>query len=137
MYSFEQLRRLGGPAQQLRLPEIERTLSPDDAINIQFTSGTTGSPKGATLTHYNIVNNARFVTDRINLSESDRLAIPVPLYHCFGMVMGVLGAVSKGASVVFPGEGFDANQTLDALGQGALHGCLRCPDNVSRYAGGS
>ncbi len=115
MYSFEQLRRLGGPAQQLRLPEIERTLSPDDAINIQFTSGTTGSPKGATLTHYNIVNNARFVTDRINLSESDRLAIPVPLYHCFGMVMGVLGAVSKGASVVFPGEGFDANQTLDAL----------------------
>ena len=114
-YSFEELRGLGGPAQQLRLPEIDKTLSPDDAINIQFTSGTTGSPKGATLSHYNVVNNARFVTDRINLTESDRLAIPVPLYHCFGMVMGVLGAISKGATAVFPGEGFDANQTLDAL----------------------
>ena len=114
-YSFEQLRKLGGPAQQLRLPAIDKTLSPDDAINIQFTSGTTGSPKGATLSHYNIVNNARFVTDRINLTEIDRLAIPVPLYHCFGMVLGVLGAISKGATAVFPGEGFDAGQTLDAL----------------------
>lgn len=114
-YSFDDLRNLGGPAQQLRLPEIERTLGPDDAINIQFTSGTTGMPKGATLSHYNIVNNARYVTDRINLSETDRLAIPVPLYHCFGMVMGVLGAVSKGAAMIFPGEGFDAAQTLDAL----------------------
>ncbi|MDE4174634.1 AMP-binding protein [Phaeobacter sp. PT47_59] len=114
-YSFAELRKLGGPAQQLRISEIDRTLDPDDAINIQFTSGTTGMPKGATLSHYNIVNNARFVTDRINLSETDRLAIPVPLYHCFGMVMGVLGAVSKGAAMVFPGEGFDAAQTLDVL----------------------
>ena len=114
-YSFEQLRRLGGPAQQLRLPAIDKVLSPDDAINIQFTSGTTGSPKGATLSHYNIVNNARFATDRINLTETDRLAIPVPLYHCFGMVLGVLGAISKGATAVFPGEGFEAGQTLDAL----------------------
>lgn len=115
VYSFAELQRLGGPAQQLRLPDVDRTLSPDDAINIQFTSGTTGSPKGATLSHYNIVNNARFVTDRINLSETDRLAIPVPLYHCFGMVMGVLGAVSKGAAMVFPGEAFVAADTLDAL----------------------
>ncbi len=115
MYSFEDLKKLGGPAQQLRIPEIDKTLGPDDAINIQFTSGTTGMPKGATLSHYNIVNNARYVTDRIALSETDRLAIPVPLYHCFGMVMGVLGAVSKGATMVFPGEGFDAVQTLDAL----------------------
>ena len=114
-YSFETLRNLGGPAQQLRLPEIDKTLGPDDAINIQFTSGTTGMPKGATLSHYNIVNNARYVTDRIGLSETDRLAIPVPLYHCFGMVMGVLGAVSKGATMVFPGEGFEAAQTLDVL----------------------
>ncbi|MDV4146133.1 AMP-binding protein [Shimia sp. FJ5] len=114
-YSFEDLRKLGGPAQQLRIPEIDKTLDPDDAINIQFTSGTTGMPKGATLSHYNIVNNARYVTDRIRLSEADRLAIPVPLYHCFGMVMGVLGAVSKGATMVFPSEGFDAAQTLDAL----------------------
>ncbi|SPJ30831.1 AMP-binding protein [Falsiruegeria mediterranea] len=114
-YSFKDLQNLGGPAQQLRIPEIDKTLGPDDAINIQFTSGTTGMPKGATLSHYNIVNNARYVTDRIDLSETDRLAIPVPLYHCFGMVMGVLGAVSKGATMVFPGEGFDAAQTLDAL----------------------
>ena len=116
-YSFETLKKLGGPAQQLRLAEIDKTLTPDDAINIQFTSGTTGMPKGATLSHDNIVNNARYVTDRINLTETDRLAIPVPLYHCFGMVMGVLGAVSKGATMVFPGEGFDAAQTLDALAQ--------------------
>jgi fatty-acyl-CoA synthase len=114
-YSFDDLRKLGGPAQQLRLSEIDKTLSPDDAINIQFTSGTTGMPKGATLSHFNIVNNARYVTDRINLTEADRLAIPVPLYHCFGMVMGVLGAVSKGATMVFPGEAFEASQTLDCL----------------------
>lgn len=115
MWSFEQITTLGGPAQQLRLPHIDSTLQPDDAINIQFTSGTTGRPKGATLSHYNIVNNARFVTDRIRLTENDRLAIPVPLYHCFGMVMGVLGAVSKGACMVFPGEAFDPVQTLDTL----------------------
>ncbi len=114
-FAFEALRRLGGPARKLRLPAIDSTLNPDDAINIQFTSGTTGKPKGATLSHYNIVNNARFVTGRINLTETDRLALPVPLYHCFGMVMGVLGAVSKGSAAVFPGEGFDAAQTLDAM----------------------
>ncbi|MEM5582419.1 AMP-binding protein [Roseibium sp. AS2] len=114
-YSFGELRTLGGPAQQLRLPDIDKTLSPDDAVNIQFTSGTTGQPKGATLSHYNIVNNARFVTDRIQLTETDRLAIPVPLYHCFGMVMGVLGAVSKGAAMVFPGEAFQPDRVLDVL----------------------
>ena len=115
VWTFTEVATLGGPAQQLRLPEIDRTLQPDDAINIQFTSGTTGQPKGATLSHYNIVNNARFVTDRIKLTENDRLAIPVPLYHCFGMVMGVLGGVSKGAALIFPGQAFDAKQTLDAL----------------------
>lgn len=115
IWTFEDVSTLGGPAQQLRLPQIDRTLQPDDPINIQFTSGTTGQPKGATLSHYNIVNNARFVTDRIRLTENDRLAIPVPLYHCFGMVMGVLGAVSKGAAMVFPGEAFEPTTTLDAL----------------------
>lgn len=115
VWSFDDLSRLGGPAQQLRLPQIDRTLQPDDPINIQFTSGTTGQPKGATLSHYNIVNNARFVTDRMILTENDRLAIPVPLYHCFGMVMGVLGAVSKGVAMVFPGESFEPALTLDTL----------------------
>lgn len=115
MMAFSHLERLGGPAQQLRLEAIDATLGPDDAINIQFTSGTTGSPKGATLSHYNILNNAAFVTDRMRLTESDRLCIPVPLYHCFGMVMGVLGCVTKGATMVFPGEGFEAEATLDAV----------------------
>lgn len=115
--TFDRLRRLGGPSQLLRLASIDRTLSPDDAINIQFTSGTTGQPKGATLSHYNIVNNARFVTDRIALTEADRLCVPVPLYHCFGMVMGVLGAVSKGAALVFPGEAFEPASVLDSLEQ--------------------
>jgi fatty-acyl-CoA synthase len=114
-FRFDGVKTLGGPAQQLRLAAIEGMLSPDDAINIQFTSGTTGAPKGATLSHYNIVNNARFVTERIKLTEADRLCIPVPLYHCFGMVMGTLGAVSKGAAMVFPGEGFEPAATLAAL----------------------
>ena len=115
IFSFEQVRHLGGPAQQLRLTEINKSILPDDAINIQFTSGTTGMPKGVTLSHYNIINNARFTTARMNFTESDRLAIPVPLYHCFGMVMGVLGVVSKGATMVFPSEAFDAKHTLDAI----------------------
>ncbi|WP_415774782.1 AMP-binding protein [Sneathiella sp. P13V-1] len=115
LFSFEQVKTLGGPAQQLRLSKIEKTLTPDDPINVQFTSGTTGAPKGATLSHYNIVNNARFVTDRIELTEADRLCIPVPLYHCFGMVMGVLGAISKGATMIFPGEAFEPEATLQAL----------------------
>ncbi|XP_014680610.1 PREDICTED: putative acyl-CoA synthetase YngI, partial [Priapulus caudatus] len=90
---------------------------PDDPINIQFTSGTTGSPKGATLTHYNIVNNARFVVGTLGFSEIDKLCIPVPLYHCFGMVMGTLGCVTTGAAMVFPAEAFDAVSTLKALNE--------------------
>ena len=114
-FTFDAVRDLGDPAQQLRLQAIDGSLSPDDAINVQFTSGTTGAPKGATLTHHNVVNNARFVTDRIRLTDADRLCIPVPLYHCFGMAMGVLGAVSKGAAMIFPGEAFEPRATLQAL----------------------
>ncbi|WP_299904383.1 AMP-binding protein [uncultured Paracoccus sp.] len=103
------------PADTARLDRISATLAPDDAINIQFTSGTTGLPKGATLSHRNIVNNGHFVTRTMGFSPEDRLCIPVPLYHCFGMVMGVLGSVSKGATMVFPGEGFDPEQVLTAI----------------------
>jgi fatty-acyl-CoA synthase len=100
-------------------------LSAHDPINIQFTSGTTGSPKGATLTHRNIVNNGRFVAMAMKLSEADSLCIPVPLYHCFGMVLAVLACVSVGAQMVFPGEGFDAGATLASIAEErctALHG---------------
>ena len=114
-HSFASVLDRSTPDLLSRLTEFDALLHPDDPINIQFTSGTTGSPKGATLSHRNIVNNARFVTDRIRMTEEDRLAVPVPLYHCFGMVMGVLGAVDKGAAMVFPGEAFDAVRTLDAL----------------------
>lgn len=113
-WSFAELQDLGGPAQQLRLDGITASLSPDDAINVQFTSGTTGAPKGATLSHYNIVNNAFFTVDRMQFTESDRLCIPVPLYHCFGMVLGTLGCVTKGAAMVMPGEAFDPDTALDA-----------------------
>ena len=115
LWSFEGIMVLGKQVSEETLSKYEEQLQPDDAINIQFTSGTTGQPKGATLSHYNIVNNAHLVTELIRLTENDRLAIPVPLYHCFGIVMGALGAVSKGATMVFPGEAFDAKETLDTL----------------------
>jgi fatty-acyl-CoA synthase len=97
------------------LVECAGALDPDDPINIQFTSGTTGAPKGATLTHFNIVNNGFFVGEGMRLTAEDRLCIPVPLYHCFGMVLGVLAAVSHGAAMVFPGESFDPLQTLETV----------------------
>jgi fatty-acyl-CoA synthase len=90
-------------------------LSNSDPINIQYTSGTTGFPKGATLSHRNILNNGFFTTELINFTEQDRLAIPVPFYHCFGMVMGNLGCTSHGATMVIPAPGFDAGVTLQAI----------------------
>jgi fatty-acyl-CoA synthase len=90
-------------------------LSPHDPINIQYTSGTTGYPKGATLSHVNILNNGYFTTETINLTAADRLCIPVPFYHCFGMVMGNLGCTSHGATMVIPAPGFDAETTLRAV----------------------
>ena len=115
LLNFNEIMSMAGPAHQSRLDVISAGLDPDDAINIQFTSGTTGAPKGATLTHRNILNNAHFTTATMEFSHLDRLCIPVPLYHCFGMVMGTLGCVTKGATMVFPGEGFDPVQTLTAI----------------------
>ncbi|MFE7718528.1 AMP-binding protein [Nocardia rhizosphaerihabitans] len=92
-----------------------RELSPDDPINIQYTSGTTGFPKGATLSHRNILNNGHFTTETIGLTHRDRLCIPVPFYHCFGMVMGNLGCVTHGATMVIPAPGFDPHATLHAI----------------------
>jgi fatty-acyl-CoA synthase len=91
------------------------TLSPSDPINIQYTSGTTGSPKGVTLSHRNILNNGFFVTEQIGLGPGDRLCIPVPFYHCFGMVMGNLGCTSHGATMVIPAAVFDPAATLWAI----------------------
>ncbi len=94
-----------------------RTLEPGDPINIQYTSGTTGLPKGATLSHRNILNNGYFTTELIDFTEQDRLCIPVPFYHCFGMVMANLGSTSHGATMVIPAPGFDPGITLDAISQ--------------------
>ena len=89
----------------------------DDPINIQYTSGTTGFPKGATLTHHNILNNGYFVGAMLGYTERDRVCIPVPLYHCFGMVLGNLAATSHGACMVYPAETFDPLATLEACAQ--------------------
>ncbi|MDG2538398.1 AMP-binding protein [Dyella jiangningensis] len=105
-----------GDAQAIEhLRRIERELSFDDPVNIQFTSGTTGSPKGATLTHHNIINNGYFIGEAMRLTEQDRLCIPVPFYHCFGMVLGNLACVTHGACMVIPGEGFDVLATLEVV----------------------
>ena len=98
-----------------KLAAVSDTLNADDPINIQFTSGTTGSPKGATLSHKNILNNAFFCGEAMKYSEEDRVCIPVPLYHCFGMVMGSLNCVTHGACMVFPNDGFDPATTLAAI----------------------
>ncbi|WP_028655250.1 AMP-binding protein [Nocardioides sp. J54] len=99
------------------LTERQRALRPDDPINIQYTSGTTGFPKGATLSHRNILNNGFFVTELLGFTEQDRLCIPVPFYHCFGMVMANLGCVTHGATMVIPGPGFDPSVTLRTVAE--------------------
>lgn len=117
MIGFDALCREGDAVSVADLDKVTNDLSPNDPINIQFTSGTTGSPKGACLTHRNIVNNGHFVTAAMEFTEADRLCVPVPFYHCFGMVMGTLGCVSKGATMVAPGEGFDPAETLAAVSE--------------------
>jgi fatty-acyl-CoA synthase len=113
--AFEAVARMGGSGHRDTLAIVTKTLQFDDPVNIQFTSGTTGSPKGVMLTHHNILNNGYFVGRAMRLTENDRICIPVPLYHCFGMVMGNLAAVTTGATMVYPGEGFDPLVTLQTV----------------------
>ncbi len=125
MFSFKHVMTLPNDATQQMLNTIAATLQPDQDINIQFTSGTTGNPKGATLTHRNILNNGFLMANAMKLTAADKLCIPVPLYHCFGMVLGNLVCISKGATAVFPGESFDPTTTLEVVEQErctALHG---------------
>eukprot|EP00095_Tigriopus_kingsejongensis_P005531 snap_masked-scaffold3814_size7397-processed-gene-0.1 protein:Tk05531 transcript:snap_masked-scaffold3814_size7397-processed-gene-0.1-mRNA-1 annotation:"amp-binding protein" len=126
-FSYEQLLALETPEWQQKATAVAATLKCDQAINIQFTSGTTGSPKGATLSHRNVVNNGANVIARMGFGSEDRLCIPVPLYHCFGMVMGVLGCASLGATMVFPGEAFEPQSTLAAIQQERCTGVYAVP----------
>lgn len=112
---FDTLCTLGSAGERARLAELAKTLQFDQPINIQFTSGTTGQPKGATLTHHNILNNGYFLGETMRYTEQDKVCIPVPLYHCFGMVIGNLACISHGAAMVLPGEGFDPLETLKAV----------------------
>ena len=125
MMAFTELSRLGAAAERTRLEELAGALQFDDPINIQFTSGTTGLPKGATLTHHNILNNGFFSGEAMALRPGDRLCIPVPLYHCFGMVLSNLAAITHGVAMIFPGEAFTPLAVLETIAAErctALHG---------------
>ncbi|MEL7466887.1 MAG: AMP-binding protein [Pseudomonadota bacterium] len=124
-FHFDEVMEKGAAGGVARLDAISVGLSPHDPINVQFTSGTTGAPKGATLTHHNILNNGISVARAMNLQTGEALCIPVPFYHCFGMVLGNLASTAYGVKMVFPGEGFDPLETLMALeaeGCNGVHG---------------
>jgi len=125
MFSFDEVLARGGSAGLSRLDGISSSLNCHDVINIQFTSGTTGTPRGASLSHHNIINNAIFSAHSMSFDSRDRLLIAVPLYHCFGMVLGNLACIATGATMVFPGEGFDAElcvNTIERESCSAMHG---------------
>jgi len=113
--AFDAILESGQEVGSGRLDAISATIWMDDAVNIQFTSGTTGLPKGATLSHRNLINNAFFVGEATGIEPGSRVCIPVPLYHCFGMVMGNLGCVAHAATMVYPSESFDSLKTLEAV----------------------
>jgi fatty-acyl-CoA synthase len=115
MFNFSELAVRAGEKERRRLEELKTELQFDDAVNIQFTSGTTGFPKGATLTHHNILNNGYYNGQALGLTENDRVCIPVPLYHCFGMVMGNMMCAAYGAAMIYPSEGFDPLEVLRAV----------------------
>jgi fatty-acyl-CoA synthase len=115
MLNFDDLLVPPGVEHLEHLATVEAALQFDDPVNIQFTSGTTGAPKGATLTHHNILNNGFFIGEAMKLTGNDKLCIPVPLYHCFGMVLGNLACVTHGAAMVFPGESFEPKAVLETV----------------------
>jgi fatty-acyl-CoA synthase len=115
MWRWQDLLDHANQVSQTDVDDLQATLQFDDPINIQYTSGTTGFPKGATLSHHNILNNGFFVAESMGFTSDDRLVIPVPLYHCFGMVMGNLGCITHGAAMIYPGEGFDPETVLKAV----------------------
>lgn len=117
MWHWSDLRTQANNVSAERLAELQAELQFDDPINIQYTSGTTGAPKGVTLTHHNILNNGYFVGGGMNLQAGERVVIPVPLYHCFGMVMGNLACLSHRATAIYPNDGFDPRATLAAVEQ--------------------
>ncbi len=113
--TWDELLALGDEISDDELAARQRVLQFDDPINIQYTSGTTGRPKGATLSHHNILNNGYFVAELMRFTDQDRLVIPVPLYHCFGMVMGNLGCMTHGATMIYPSPIFDPQAVLEAV----------------------
>ena len=115
MYNFSDVCKTGGEKEYSRLSDLKIELQPDDAINIQFTSGTTGHPKGATLSHNNILNNGLITGQAMQFTDSDRLCMPVPLYHCFGMVLSVLACMTHGATIVMSGQSFDPISVLETV----------------------
>ncbi len=114
---FDSVYAMGEAPQRAQLQELAKTLQFDEPINIQFTSGTTGLPKGATLTHHNILNNGYFLGEAMRYTEHDKVCIPVPLYHCFGMVIGNLACMTHGSAMVYPSEGFDPLATLQTVAE--------------------
>lgn len=112
---FDDVYAMGGAAERAELARLADVLQFDDPVNIQFTSGTTGLPKGATLTHHNILNNGYFIARIMHYTHQDKVCIPVPMYHCFGMVIGSLACLTSGAAIVLPGEGFDPLATLRTI----------------------
>ena len=113
--SWEYFLAQGKKVSDEKLQSYEAKVQFDDPVNIQYTSGTTGNPKGVTLTHHNILNNAYFIGVRMNYTDKDRVCIPVPFYHCFGMVIGNLCCTAHGATMVIPNDSFDATKTLEAV----------------------
>ncbi len=114
-HGWEALKRDGAKTSEAELRDLQASLQFDDPINIQYTSGTTGFPKGATLTHHNILNNGFFIGETLKYSEHDRVCIPVPFYHCFGMVLGNLACTTHGATIVIPAEAFDPVITMETV----------------------